>query len=297
MSYPDAKYPSEKVTTQDMPERVDGVDTILAEHINKLQQEVIAIQQELGVLPKGDAADVATRIGAHLGEYANHGNLKNKIINGNFAINQRMASTKAQSLGVYGYDRWKGYYGDSLAQVVEALPAGTYTLSWEGGGTGALDGQSGTSPITKTVTAGNTSVIVPATAEKVQLEEGEYATPFEHRFIGLELMLCQRYCQVYGDGENYRHFALGMFSSATVCRAHLPLSIPMRTIPTLTTVGRFCVYHGGTKFVASNVGFSSLGTTAAIVTFEITVSGAPEGGVGRFQGDGDGARIILSAEL
>ena len=66
MSYPNAKYPSEKVTIQDMPERIDGVDTILAEHINKLQQEVIAIQEELGVLPKGDAADVATRIGAHI---------------------------------------------------------------------------------------------------------------------------------------------------------------------------------------------------------------------------------------
>ena len=99
-------------------------------------------------------------IDEHMAEYANHGNLKNKIINGNFAINQRRASTKAQPVGVYGYDMWKGH-ANGLEQVIEALPAGTYTLSWQGGGSGTFGGVTSASPITATVTAGNKSVIVP----------------------------------------------------------------------------------------------------------------------------------------
>jgi hypothetical protein len=120
------------------------------------------------------------------------GALKNKIINGDFTVNQRVASAKAQSVGVYGYDRWKGH-ANGLEQVIEALPAETYTLSWLGGGTGTFGGTTAVSPITATVTAGNTSVIVPATAIKVQLETGLKATAYEERPIGLELLLCQRY--------------------------------------------------------------------------------------------------------
>lgn len=117
--------------------------------------------------------------------------LRNQIINGKFEINQRQG-TRTPGVGVYGFDRWKGH-ANGLEQVVEGLPAGEYTLSWTGGGTGTFGGTTAVSPITATVPFGNTSVIVPQNATLVQLEPGPVVTPFEHRPMGLELHLCERY--------------------------------------------------------------------------------------------------------
>jgi hypothetical protein len=116
---------------------------------------------------------------------------RNQIINGDFQVNQR-SGNRTPGVGVYGFDRWKGH-ASGLEQVVEALPAGEYTLSWVGGGNGTFGGTTNVSPITATVAAGNTSVVVPSDATNVQLEPGPVATPFERRPIGIELALCQRY--------------------------------------------------------------------------------------------------------
>jgi len=126
------------------------------------------------------------------------GGFRNKIINGDFRVNQRGASAKAQPVGVYGYDRWKGH-ANGLEQIVEGanIRAGTYTLSWVGGGTGSVNGTSGASPLTVDLPGGaNVSVVVPATATDVQLEPGRDATPFEQRPISVEMMLCQRYYEI-----------------------------------------------------------------------------------------------------
>ncbi|PCI03430.1 MAG: hypothetical protein COB78_10760 [Hyphomicrobiales bacterium] len=116
------------------------------------------------------------------------------LINGDFTVNQRGAATKAQAVGVYGYDRWKGHT-DGLEQVVEALPAGEYTLTWAGGGTATFGGTTAISPIVATVIAGNVSVIVPSTATLVSLVSGNRTAsdPFAARLFGHELVLCQRY--------------------------------------------------------------------------------------------------------
>ena len=60
-----------------------------------------------------------------------------------------------------------------------------------------------------------------------QLEEGSVATPFEHRPIGLEFSLCQRYFmhfQYVGGAQSYASSIVFSF----------PLFRTMRTIPTLT---------------------------------------------------------------
>ncbi len=64
---------------------------------------------------------------------------------------------------------------------------------------------------------------------QVQLEEGSSATPFEHRPIGMELSLCQRYYQVF----TYCDFA-GRGASSAVCTFGVPLANAMRSIPTCT---------------------------------------------------------------
>ncbi len=65
----------------------------------------------------------------------------------------------------------------------------------------------------------------------VQLEPGPVATPFEHRPIGTELALCQRY---YQTSDAY---ALYVYSTTTANRTlNVPRIVEMRALPT-TTIG------------------------------------------------------------
>lgn len=144
---------------------------------------------------------------------------RNKIINGDFRINQRVyASGAATIAGRYTIDRWKVTgtggvtfsttdnkttvtipSGQTLQQVIEGLnlQTGTYVLSWEGTAQGRIAGGSygASGAVTASITGGvNTTIEFNAgTVANVQLEVGSVATPFEHRPYGTELALCQRY--------------------------------------------------------------------------------------------------------
>jgi hypothetical protein len=155
---------------------------------------------------------------------------RNKIINGDFRINQR-AYTSASNLasGSYGFVRWKSTFtnttltftsapqgqavtinsGGSVEQIIERanMPAGTYVLSWTGTATGRVYNTGATppsyaaSPILVTLD-GTANVEVEFTAsggtrtlQNVQLEPGNVASAFEYRPIAAELALCQRYYQ------------------------------------------------------------------------------------------------------
>jgi hypothetical protein len=153
---------------------------------------------------------------------------RNKIINGDFRINQRAYVSAANlASGAYGFDRWKSNFtnttltftsapqgqsltinsGGGIEQVIERsnMPAGTYILTWTGTATGRVYNTGATppsyaaSPITVTLD-GTANVEVEftasggtATLQNVQLEAGSKASAFERRPIGTELALCQRY--------------------------------------------------------------------------------------------------------
>jgi hypothetical protein len=85
----------------------------------------------------------------------------------------------------------------------------------------------------------------------VQLELGDTTTPFEHRSLGQELALCQRYYFVGGMRHRVDPFPAGVLGAP----AYFPTT--MRTIPTITTT----------------VGLGTLSTSAADnykVFFEFT---------------------------
>ena len=147
--------------------------------------------------------------------------VKNAIINGNFAVNQRAVSgTVTLAAGAYGHDRFKaGASGctytfatannittltisaGSLIQVIEGnnLFTGTYTLSWVGTAQGKIGGGSYASSGVTGTPAGGTNLNIEfntGTLSLVQFEPGAIATPFERRPYGQELALCQRYAYV-----------------------------------------------------------------------------------------------------
>lgn len=99
---------------------------------------------------------------------------------------------------------------------------------------------------------------------QVQLEEGTVATPFEHRPIGLELGLCQRYCQKSYDigtvpGTNVSSTYFGLHFSNGICDSSTNQNVPftihinptMRAQPTFYyysvegTVNRYNTFTGG----------------------------------------------------
>ena len=164
---------------------------------------------------------------------------KNWIINGDFTINQR-GGTRTPGIGVYGFDRWKGHI-DGLEQVIEGLPAGDYTLTFDSAsnGTGTIAGTTGSSPIYVTgLTAGDTSVVVPSDATRVSVCVGDcraMADPFEERDLSTETLLCQRYCWqgLVPNAIGVRY----MSSSENYAEAgSLSFQTPMRTSPSASIV-------------------------------------------------------------
>ena len=193
---------------------------------------------------------------------------RNKIINGNLksarVINQRGATSITGATG-YTYDRW--YYDGStyLYQGIEDLNVnnGTYVISWVGDNLiahWALEDDNDTTPpytagpdsaLTWNSVSKNSTFTINespehgkhlwirfsldtggdfANLDKVMVEEGTVATPFEHRPYGLELALCQRYYQnllpdldmpVVREGTN-----------DVLRRATVPLKVTMRSSPT-----------------------------------------------------------------
>ena len=180
---------------------------------------------------------------------------RNKIINGNFAINQRAyVSGAAVGAGLYGHDRWKmAASGDTytfstannkttvtipsgkvLQQVIEGinLQTGTYVLSWEGTAQGKIGGGSyAASGVTASITGGTNTTIEfgPGTLANVQLEIGQVATPFEPHPLQAELMLCQRYYES-GFGQMIGY---GQSAGAGLSQ-YIPFKVQKRVSPTLT---------------------------------------------------------------
>ena len=200
------------------------------------------------------------------------GGFRNWVMNGHFTVNQR-GGDKTPPLGEYGFDRWKGVPG-GLEQTIEALPAGRYTLSWTGGGMASIGGVTAPSAFVIDLPGGDTSLIVPATADFVQLEPGEVHTPFEHRPIGIELALSQRYFQTAAvTGICFNNAG---DTSGTEGYISVSLSTTMRAVaPTLskTHISYSGTFGGGNIHLpittvayvhrgTARIGFNTTGTTS-----------------------------------
>lgn len=232
---------------------------------------------------------------------------RNKIINGNPLINQRSVSgTVVLTAGAYGHDRWKAGAGGctytfatsanvttitisagSLIQVVEGLnlQTGTHILSWTGTAQGKIGaGSYAASGVTGSITGGtNTNVeFNTGTLSLVQLELGTTATPFEHRLIGAELALCQRYLPAFVAESTASLLGGGFAPSSTTFVAQLFFPVEARIVPTGITIsnaGHFSADVGGSPFAftAAVVGGARSRKTGSI-SFTGTGMTAGQGG-------------------
>ena len=109
----------------------------------------------------------------------------------------------------------------------------------------------------------------------VQLEVGRNATEFEHRSIGEELALCQRYYYEYPKGNTYNIIANGFANTSSNALFHFQFPVPMNRAPVVATTGNWQVIDGSSHSVTA---FSAI-TDATTLTGRVdaTTSGLTVG--------------------
>jgi Collagen triple helix repeat (20 copies) len=222
----------------------------------------------------------------------------NRIINGNFGVNQRgQVSGTALAAAAYGHDRWKaGAAGctytftaalpdttititaGSLTQIIEAgvIEGGVYTLSWTGTAQarvyqGAPAGAYAASPVVTTSLPAGVNTVVEfnaGTVTRVKLEIGSVATSYNRQSMAKAYADCQRYFQLYGyvvvgNGANYQ---AGVNTYGTFI-----LQVAMRAAPTFALQGSVtyanCSGLTASFLGASTVTFYAVVTASAVATY------------------------------
>ena len=78
----------------------------------------------------------------------------------------------------------------------------------------------------------------------LQMEVSDSASDFEHKSLTEEQQLCKRYFQHYGGSADLWHFGLARAESNTA-RAAISVPVPMRTSPTVGSVGGHRTFDRG----------------------------------------------------
>lgn len=213
---------------------------------------------------------------------------RNKIINGDFSVNERgYVSGAVLGAGAYAFDKWKaGAAGctltfstvnnvttvtitaGSLQSIIEGgmLKSGTHVMSWVGTAQGKIEGGAySASGVTGAAVGGiNLTVEFNAgTLSFVQLEPGTLPSTFEQRPPGIELLLCQRY------GHRVKVAALQTNGwagspSAGIGNAVYFYPVQLRASPTIPTIA-------WTLSQASVTGVSVANTSCLIFNVQGTV--------------------------
>ena len=112
----------------------------------------------------------------------------------------------------------------------------------------------------------------------VQLEVGSVATDFEHRSIGQEISLCQRYfCKNSGGSDAYVFPAKGNGSSSV--DVGIPLCVPMRASPSVTCSASRFFRSTTAAYSASSTNPSIAQYQADVESFLLAVAVGGQGGV------------------
>ena len=240
---------------------------------------------------------------------------RNLVVNGNFAINQRVYASGAATTGAnqVTLDRWRiATSGQSATfgaaapdrtvtfpagggdQIIEAgwIAGGVYTLSWSGAGTATVNGVAITNGGQTAALPANTAVTLKfvGAVGLVQFEPGTVATPFERRPPQVELALCQRdYAKSYavatapgavgtaGADQGY-----GIVGGSLTMKVSLP--VPMRVAPAVALWSNNGVAGQWVAFTAGGLATSYATAATSITDRNFGVSLTPAAGEVFFSG-------------
>jgi len=227
---------------------------------------------------------------------------RNRLINSDFVVNQE-GSVSGDNIpdNAYFLDGWKNTSGTAtsiitwadvggvrtltigtsdnsrnITQHVEqsSVPAGSYTLSWEGNALGTVYNEGGTEPtsVASPVTValdGTANALIrfygkSATVRNVKLELGTVATPYQPPTYDDNLRACMRYYQRFGGASNYQRFGLGLAVSATSTRIQIPLVVPLQHASPTVTYSALALYDSAIAAV-TEVTFASAGKNLCLV--------------------------------
>lgn len=245
---------------------------------------------------------------------------RNLLINANFAINQRGYVSGAATTGAnqYTLDRWRVVTSGQnvtfsasgngnqitapaggIEQVIEGINigGGTYVLNWTGTATATVNGTARAKGESFTLPANTNATVrlIGGTASVVQLEPGTVPTPFEHRPVGAELALCQRYCfQKSGTGT----YGVGQALGASTVYAHIEFPVPMRATPTLESANSIVAATAGGGQVTANTAVITNATPwAAQLNMGMASASFVAGDASLVSGNAAGSRARFTAEL
>lgn len=248
----------------------------------------------LAAAKSGDNSDITSLSALTSINGGSIGGTRNKLINGNFGINQRgYVSGAATTAGQYTLDRWKVTgtggitfstvsnvttvtipSGQALQQVIEGvnLQSGSHVLSWAGTAQGRIDGGSygASGAVTATATGGTNMTVEfgPGTVSLAQLEEGSLASRFEQRLITIELALCQRYYErISGAGGANSIYVVAYAVGGNGFTQTITWKVSKRTNPTLSKGGTWSVTNTSQPTV------SGTGTDSCFVQGVATATG------------------------
>jgi hypothetical protein len=133
----------------------------------------------------------------------------------------------------------------------------------------------------------------------VQLEAGDTATPLEHRSIGQQLAICQRYFKRYGFGNTNGRLAVGGWSTSSSAELHVSFPTTMRATPTLTApnLGQVLDYGVSWHNVLSVSGITESTKDAAILNLQTQNGAANQGDSAALGGGGLAFDYLFDAEM
>jgi hypothetical protein len=212
------------------------------------------------------------------------------------------------------------FTGDTSGTWLTTIGTGM-RLSWGlGGGSSYHISSTGTWLGVDDWTTSNSTSVVSTNAATwyitgVQMEIGTQATSFEHRSVGEELALCQRYFYRHGDLSGTRNYALmgvgmiGHNGSTDTGKIQISSPVRMRTQPTATAIpsgAEFIISTGnggeGTSDMYCNsapaLWTGASGDINFWVDFQRTSGGNPDQGIAcMVYANNNGANMGFDAEL
>lgn len=303
-----------------------GNDAWLRAELQRLQREI----EDVRVLAQRAAPGSLVAVVEDLAAVAASGN---RVINGDFRVNQRSAvSGTSLSSGTYFLDRWKSgtgsnpvtWTGDGIAgrvltigsgervdqQIERAnMPAGRYILAWDGTAQGRMhmDGAGpsfAASPVIADLdgTADVDIAFQNGTLSNVRVYPGEVDLGYHARPIGLELLLCQRY--FWRRARNAEGDIIGTASifGGTPSLHYLDMTYPveMRAAPTfaVANVGSFRAHQNGIA-ISNCTAIAAINLSKNSAQIRFTAGGGyVNGGASMIEGSGvPGGTLDFTAEL